>query len=78
MRTLFLYWEKDGRYYAARLEQDLFEDWIVSQSWGSVISRLGGFKQQCFIDYDQAIVCIEQLKNRRRVRGYRLVHDQWI
>ena len=60
---------KHVKYYEARIEQDLFGEWIVMCRWGRVNTKLGNRKCVGFGDY----VCLE--KEIIKIHKRRLSHE---
>ena len=66
-------WESSSRYYCAEVIPDLFGDWVVRRSWGSLGARRGSSKVQPMPDYAAAVRELETIDQRRRRRGYQRV-----
>lgn len=66
------YWinSESRRYFRALLQQDLFGDWTVITSWGSLDSRQGQYRIHRVADEAEGLRTIEDLDERRRKRGY--------
>jgi predicted DNA-binding WGR domain protein len=65
-------WEKDYRYYEAHLEHDLY-GWIIIRTWGRKQTRIGRGMKVRVDSYQEGLEKLEQLKKRRRSRGYELI-----
>lgn len=62
-----------ARYYQAQLVEDLFGDWTLVSSWGSLDTRQGGVRKTGVPSYEAGIDRIRAIDRRRRLHGYRLV-----
>ncbi len=58
------------RYYQADLALDLFGDWTLVCCWGGLGSRRGGYSVKGVRSYADGLDQIDELKQRRRQRGY--------
>jgi len=69
---MMAYWihPETRRYYRALLQQDLFGDWTVITSWGSLDSRQGRYRIHKVVDQAEGLMEIEAIDVRRRKRGY--------
>jgi predicted DNA-binding WGR domain protein len=64
-------WQSKYRYYTVYLQQNLFEEWTITQSWGGLKNRLGGVKIVTFSDSHTALIYISRLIKIRREREYK-------
>lgn len=72
-----LYWEKQmpnfsTRFYKAEITQDLF-DIVVYCRWGTKGTSRGGAKSYPVADVELAFEKLEEIKKRRKQRGYVLI-----
>ncbi len=58
------------RYYQADLALDLLGDWTLVCCWGGLGSRRGGYRIKGVKSYADGLDRIDELKHRRRKRGY--------
>lgn len=71
MTTSQVRWHKGNeRFYQVRLQKDLLGDWSLTCIWGSRRSRLGNYKNHTFDTQNEAWLFIQELRERRRKRGY--------
>lgn len=70
-----LRWETDRRFYAVRVYQDLFNDWVVERAWGGKKSNLGNRSQEVLFTYSDAEQVIEKIKKERLAHKYDLVES---
>lgn len=63
-------WHSKYRYYTVYLQQNLFGEWTITQSWGGLKNRLGGYKVITFMYNYEAINYLEKLIMYRIKRGY--------
>ena len=68
-----LRWETDTRYYAVRIQRDLFGDLILTRYWGGKDSHRGGEKREPCVSEDFAYDRLEKIKKDRQRHGYNLV-----
>lgn len=68
-------WETDRRFYVAEVRQDLFGNWILIRSWGSLRTQRGNSMTVMAQDYCQARQLLEEVAKRRKARGYH--HVGW-
>jgi predicted DNA-binding WGR domain protein len=66
-------WEKDTRYYEARIHQDLWGNWVVTRIWGRIGARLGRVVHSPCTSYEDAQKELEAIEKRRKSRHYRPV-----
>ncbi len=68
---LYSVWFKETRYYAIELSQDLFQNWIVTCTWGKYKSQGAGQSNSTVCDdYEQALTIYQKEQTRRLKRGY--------
>ena len=60
----------DGRRYGARLQQNLFGEWVLLLHWGTIHSNRGGRKEWVCQSYDQGLQLLAAVAKRRLQRGY--------
>lgn len=65
-------WIKGNRYYEVQTQKNLFNTTSVICSWGSINTKLGGFKIILCDTPAEATDIIEALKKRRTARGYKI------
>ena len=58
------------RMYAVSLVQDLFDDWVVVQSWGGRFTQRGGGKIRAVASYDDGIAQVQRIAKQRIAHGY--------
>lgn len=63
--------EKETRYYVARISQDLLSDWIITITNGRKNSRLGQSRTIAFQNFNQAFEQLCLIAKTRHQRGYR-------
>lgn len=63
--------EKETRYYMARISQDLFCDWIITITNGRINSRLGQNRTLAFHSFHEAFEQFCLIAKTRHQRGYR-------
>lgn len=63
-------WETRNRYYAVRVYQDLFGDWVIHKVWGGLHNNLGNGDQQVARTFDDAVIALERICRERRSRLY--------
>ena len=61
------------RVYDVVLEEDLFEQWMVVQSWGGKGNMRGGGKITHVETFQKGIALLEEITQRRKKRGYALI-----
>lgn len=69
-------WEKATRYYALRMQQDLFGHWLLTRSWGRRGSALGQIRHELCNDATEAQSRYDQAAVRRGQRGYTKIAEQ--
>ncbi len=68
---LYSVWFKETGYYAIKLSQDLFQNWIVKCTWGKYKTQGAGQSNSTVCDdYKQALTIYQQEQTRRLKRGY--------
>lgn len=69
-----LRWESPaGRYYLARLDQDLFGGLVLSRYWGGIKRPGGGVRHEPVASPAAAIARLATIAKTRARHGYRLV-----
>ncbi|KIE04538.1 hypothetical protein NF27_HL00030 [Candidatus Jidaibacter acanthamoeba] len=66
-------WRSESRYYTIRLQQNLFNEWTLINSWGGLQNNLGNLAVQTFGHIEDAINEIEVIGRKRRRRGYNIL-----
>ncbi len=65
-----LRFRSDDRIYTAVLTQDLFDQWMVIQSWGGRHNQRGGGKT-CHVDsFEDGLAMMQAITKRREKHGY--------
>ncbi|MDZ8262964.1 WGR domain-containing protein [Nostoc sp. ChiQUE01b] len=65
-------WRRDTRFYTLTLCQNLFGQWVITKTWGSVVKRGFGRSQDLNCsDYQTALTNYHKLQQRREKRGYK-------
>lgn len=67
---------KKSRYYAARVESDLFGFPILDCHWGSTVTNRHGGQMKVFKNLAEAQEAIEKLNKKRLKRGYDLISNK--
>jgi predicted DNA-binding WGR domain protein len=67
------HWQKAQRTYTAELVQDLFGQWQVVRSWGSIGTRRGNRQTLIADSQAEALALLEDTATRRAKRGYQEV-----
>ena len=62
--------KSEARMYRVSLVQDLFQDWVLVQSWGGRFSTRGGGKLRVVASRDDGLVQLRRIICRRLGRGY--------
>jgi hypothetical protein len=70
---LWLNMEK-RRYYRAVVQRDLFGDWTITRSWGSLDSHRGQVRTELVASYEHCLIVMSDTEKRRVYRGYRSVN----
>ena len=60
------------RYYQIQIQEDLFGGWSLIREWGEQ-GKGGPVKKSHFLDYDEAMESLFQIRNRQIKRGYRVM-----
>ena len=76
MAERILRWESPQRYYAARIEQDLLGDWLLSCAWGGLHNQNGNSASFPLPAPEFADAYVQQVHERRVRHKYRLVEDR--
>lgn len=63
-------WETSSRYYAVRVYQDFFGDWVIHKVWGGLQNNLGNCDQQVVRSFEDAAIVVHRICKERRSRGY--------
>lgn len=63
-------WVKEGRYYEASLQQDLWQDWVLTKVWGRRGSALGQIRDVPCRSYEEGLSRLEEVSRRRQQRRY--------
>ena len=73
-RPLNIRWECDlkNRYYEARLDVDLFGDWVLTRAWGRRGSALGNSTNHPHSSYYDAITEVSNIVKRRKQHKYEI------
>lgn len=70
-------WEKEmdygSRYYRVLVHQDLLGCWLVTRVWGGSLRQAGQMKEHLVASREEALGLIEEIGERRKARGYRIV-----
>ena len=61
------------RLYVVALVQDLFQDWVLMQSWGGRFSQRGGGRIHAVRNREEGIVQLQRVMRQRFAHGYALV-----
>lgn len=69
-----LRWVRGMRYYRVHLEQDLWNEWLVTQVYGRIGSRLGHARALPAASIESALFRLAEIAKRRRQRGYELTN----
>lgn len=70
MSWFYCRWERGSRYYEARIQQDLWGEWVLVQAWGR---RGAAWVQQRNIpceNYPATLARFKRVQRRRLQRGY--------
>lgn len=73
-----LRWESPQRYYAARVEQDLLGDWLISCAWGGLGNNNGAMQSMPLPSRDAANAAVDMVHERRIKHHYTLVEDRTV
>lgn len=73
MNEQVMRWETDTRYYVARLQTNLFQEWEIQLVWGGKNTRCGRVTVYPVETYEQGMARIKQTTRRRQQRGYHLI-----
>ena len=75
---LSLRWENplSRRYYIAYLHQDLFQNWLITKAWGSMIHHQGRVTHVWCKDYSHGLEIINKLKKQRKQHRYNLCYEK--
>ncbi|MDJ0692361.1 MAG: hypothetical protein QNJ41_28220 [Xenococcaceae cyanobacterium MO_188.B32] len=73
-KYLYSDWQKDTRFYIIELCQDLWGNWLLKKTWGSVAKRdFGRSISTICIDYETGVKLYQKAQMRRLLRGYDIV-----
>jgi hypothetical protein len=72
MNHVWIHQEK-RRYYRAHLQPDLFGDWALIRSWGSLDSHHGQVRSERVNSQREGQQILVGISRRRACHGYRLV-----
>lgn len=67
-----LHFASGARTYTAVLTQDLFEDWMVMQSWDGNRNQRGGGQVHHVDSFEAGLASLEAIKKTREKRGFQL------
>ena len=73
-----MYWENEHRWYSADIQKDLLGDWVLECRWGRIGNKATGGQRLLAESESAARELMEQVKNRRRKRGYQLLSKQLV
>jgi predicted DNA-binding WGR domain protein len=73
-----MYWENTQRWYSADIQQDLLGDWILECRWGVIGNKATGGLRFLADTESEARGIMQNVHNRRRKRGYRLLAEKTI
>ena len=69
-------WQKETRFYLLELRQDIFGNWIIKRTWGSVVKLDYGRSNSTLCpDYQTGVLWYKKQLSRRRKRGYETVDN---
>ncbi len=68
-------WHSKYRYYNVYLQKNLFGEWTITQSWGGLKNRLGGFRMMTFTTINEACNQIYDIAEIRNKKGYKSHHQ---
>jgi hypothetical protein len=68
--------QEDGRYYEARLHQDLWGNWVLTQVWGRHGTALGRTTHTPLDDYEHGLRMLAMIEKRRVQHGYQPETDK--
>jgi hypothetical protein len=71
MNSVWIHQEK-RRYYRAHLQRDLFGDWALIRSWGSLDSHHGQVRTERVNNQSEGQQILVGISKRRASQGYRL------
>ena len=60
----------DERIHTVVLMQDLFQQWVILQTWGGKHNTSGGSKPQPFDSLDAGLAALTAIARRHEKRGY--------
>lgn len=64
-------WERETRYFEARLIQDLFGTWVIKRIWGRKNTRIGQIRSKPVKSYDDGLSLLDTIERQRLSRGYK-------
>jgi hypothetical protein len=65
-----MHFQAETRVYTAVLDQDLFGDWVVCQSWAGKENRRGGGKITHVGSFEDGMRLLQSIAKRRARHGY--------
>jgi len=74
--NLYRRWERNTRYYEARLQRDLFGDWILIKVWGQINSPRGRIMNSICNNYIEGQEKLITLSKIREKRGYTMIKSE--
>lgn len=63
----------ESRTYTVVLDQDLLQDWTVTQSWGGKNNQRGGGKITPVDSFEAGLQLLQTIAKRRAKHGYHLL-----
>ncbi|MCC0178073.1 WGR domain-containing protein [Waterburya agarophytonicola K14] len=70
------YWRRGNRYYHCELKQNLFADWVLIRSWGTIGTKRGRQMENYCSSFAQAQETFKAVFKRREYRNYQLVSSK--
>lgn len=70
MYTSYFLNDASYRYYKLIMQKDLLGHHVITCIWGSLVSKLGNYKNYAFATIDEAKDFILQVQRKRLKRGY--------
>ena len=70
MSWFYCRWERGSRYYEARIQQDLWGEWLLVQAWGRQGTALGQQRNIPCENYPATLARFQRLQRQRLRRGY--------
>jgi hypothetical protein len=79
IKTAYVRFEKNTRYYELHLGKDLFDNWSITRVNGRIKSRLGQYHHEPFGSFAEAIIRMSRLSQyRTEKRKYKLVKPYYV